>query len=136
MRTGKRNKQAVKLHCATYAKRLRSGELIDQQLYDRLVTEVDQLKCASVNDWTPQEQSDFLDHLAKHGRNFKIISELVGTRNYAACRWFGEKLRNKLEKGQYPSALDPSLKGKMTPDLVYRLLFEKTKERNREIDPK
>lgn len=65
-----------------------------------------------------------------------MISELLGSRNYAACRWFGEKIRKNLEKGQFPLALDPSLKEKLTPDLVYRLLFENTKDRNQEIDPK
>lgn len=41
MKTGKRNKQAVKLHCANYAKRLKAGELVDQELYDKLVTEAE-----------------------------------------------------------------------------------------------
>ena len=126
--------EAVRVHAVRYKRRLKAGELVDQELYDKLVNEAVRDKLNGATGWTLQEQCDFLDYVKKYGRNFKIISELMRTRNYTSCRWFGEKIRYRLKKGQNPFALDPILKEKMTPDLIYRLLVENTKERNRQVD--
>ena len=54
--------------------------------------------CKATGRWTREEHQKFLDGVKKHGRNWKLVEEYIGTRDSAQIRSHAQKYFNRLER--------------------------------------
>ena len=101
---------------------------MDQELYDKLYFEKvvsSNGKTLDARAWTLQEQSDFIDLLLKHGRDYRMISKKLKTRTEFACKNKAKIAKQIMKNGGNP--FDEELQDKVTRDLIFRLVVEKRK---------
>ena len=77
---------------------------MDQELYDKLVGHADKLidpNCRLVT-WTMQENDHFILLAKEHGKDWKTISDKLGTKEPSKCKHKGYNLFAAMKKGKVP----------------------------------
>ena len=72
--------------------------------------------------WSAEEQERFETALEAHGKNWKTVSELVGTRSMAQVRSHAQKYFKKREKqlAKTKTSLPPDCPGHLSPEALYQ----------------